>query len=61
MPTEMEDYLFDLNGYLILKNVVSKGHVAELNEVVDKYQDWCRTNGVDASTCSRRRAMIPSI
>tara|TARA_Y100000031_G_C7917022_1_gene246485 strand:+ start:52 stop:342 length:291 start_codon:yes stop_codon:yes gene_type:complete len=35
MPTEMENYLFDLNGYLILKNVVSKEHIDELNAIVD--------------------------
>ena len=27
MPTEMEDYLFDLNGYLILKNAITPEHV----------------------------------
>ena len=35
----MEDYLFDLNGFLILKDVVSQGHIAELNAIVDRYQD----------------------
>ena len=39
MPTEMEDYLFDLKGYLILKDVVSKEHIAELNGIVDEYED----------------------
>ncbi len=34
--TEREEYLFDLNGYLILKNVLTKSHVAEMNAVLDR-------------------------
>jgi ectoine hydroxylase-related dioxygenase (phytanoyl-CoA dioxygenase family) len=36
MPTEMEDYLFDLNGYLVLKDVLDADHVAQLNEGTDE-------------------------
>ena len=31
----MEDYLFDLNGYIVIKNAVAKNHISELNGVVD--------------------------
>ena len=39
MPTDMEAYLFDLQGYLILKNAVDKGHVVEMNGILDTYMD----------------------
>ncbi len=32
--TPREEYLFDLNGYLILKNVLTKSHVAEMNALL---------------------------
>lgn len=34
-PTAMDDYLFDLRGYLVLEGAVDAGHVAELNGVLD--------------------------
>jgi hypothetical protein len=34
-PSAMDDYLFDLRGYIPLKGVVSRSHVSELNEVID--------------------------
>ena len=36
MPTEMEDYLFDLRGYLVIKNAVSVAALDELNAIVDR-------------------------
>ena len=36
-PTAWEDYLFDLQGYLVLKNVVSSELIAEINETVDEW------------------------
>lgn len=36
MTTEMEDYLFDLNGYIVLKNVLDEEHVAQLNARTDE-------------------------
>lgn len=36
MTTEMEDYLFDLNGYIVLKNVLDEEHVAQLNTRTDE-------------------------
>jgi hypothetical protein len=35
MPTNLEDYLFDLRGYLILKGALSKSEVAALNQGLD--------------------------
>ncbi|MES2460166.1 MAG: hypothetical protein V4671_06260, partial [Armatimonadota bacterium] len=32
--TSREEYMFDLNGYLILKNVLTKSHVAEMNAIL---------------------------
>ncbi|MEM7536126.1 MAG: phytanoyl-CoA dioxygenase family protein [Chloroflexota bacterium] len=34
-PTEIDDYLFDLRGYLKLENVLSSEQVAELNAGID--------------------------
>ena len=39
MPTAMEEYLFDLRGYLILEGAVDADHVAEMNAIVDTYTD----------------------
>jgi|SRR5215469_8675808 len=39
--TELERYLFDLNGYLVLRNVLSNQEVDEINAVMDKVlADW---------------------
>ena len=38
-PTEMEEYLFDLRGYIVLKNAVDAEHLVELNEIIDTYDD----------------------
>jgi hypothetical protein len=35
MPTELEDYLFDLRGYLILENAVDADHLQALNATID--------------------------
>jgi hypothetical protein len=35
MPTEMEDYLFDLRGFLVLRNAVTPEHIDEMNTLVD--------------------------
>jgi ectoine hydroxylase-related dioxygenase (phytanoyl-CoA dioxygenase family) len=33
--SELQDYLFDLRGYLILENAVEQAHVADLNDALD--------------------------
>jgi ectoine hydroxylase-related dioxygenase (phytanoyl-CoA dioxygenase family) len=45
MPTPMEDYLFDLRGYTVLRNAVDPAHVAEMNAILDtvpplEMNDW---------------------
>ena len=35
MVSEMDDYLFDLRGYIVLKQAVSEEDVAQLNACVD--------------------------
>lgn len=37
--TEMERYLFDLNGFIILKGALDQGEVAACNAVLDDLQD----------------------
>ena len=32
--TAREEYLFDLNGYLILRNVLTSEHVAQMNAIL---------------------------
>ncbi len=39
MPSEMEDYLFDLQGYVLLRNAVDGAHLNELNALLDTYLD----------------------
>ena len=34
-----EKYLFDLNGYLVIKNVLTPEEVALANEAIDKHSD----------------------
>ena len=33
MPTEMEEYLFDLRGYLMLERAVDADHLGEMNAI----------------------------
>jgi len=37
--SEAERYLFDLNGYIIIRNVLSAEEVAEANYAIDKHQE----------------------
>ncbi len=41
--TEMDRYLFDLNGYLILKNALTPDQVDAMNATYDEVQDYART------------------
>ena len=36
-PSDVDDFFFDLNGYLVLKNVIEPEHVAELNRAFDAF------------------------
>jgi ectoine hydroxylase-related dioxygenase (phytanoyl-CoA dioxygenase family) len=46
-PTEMDEYLFDLNGYIIIRNAISQDHVAELNQALDAFPEleWGQWHG----------------
>jgi hypothetical protein len=37
LPTELDNYMFDLRGYLILENAVDPGLIGELNEALDGF------------------------
>ncbi len=37
LPAAWDDYRFDFEGYLVLKNVVSSELIAEINETVDHW------------------------
>lgn len=37
MPPEMEDYLFDLRGYIVLKNAISLSLLEALNSAIDAF------------------------
>lgn len=37
--TDMDKYLFDLNGFLVLKGALSSGEVADCNAILDDLQD----------------------
>ena len=39
MPNQLEQYLFDLNGYLHLQNAIDRPHIDELNALLDTYLD----------------------
>ena len=34
-PTSLEKYLFDLNGYIVIKNALSKKEIKNCNEIID--------------------------
>ena len=38
-PTELEKYLFDLKGYLILKKAISSKELRECNKIIDKLKN----------------------
>lgn len=58
LPMAMDDYLFDLRGYLILRNAVDAGHIAALNAVL-KYLPSNMDSG--GATSSARTTMAPRV
>ncbi len=40
MDAQTQDYLFDLQGYLILENAVDAAHLAEINQWVDDHWEY---------------------
>lgn len=47
MNYDIQDYLFDLRGYLILKDGVEAAHVAELNRALYEFPrlEWGQWHG----------------
>jgi hypothetical protein len=47
MNYDIQDYLFDLRGCLILKDAVDAAHVAELNRALDAFSklEWGQWHG----------------
>ena len=37
--SKLDEYLFDLNGYLIIKNALSKKELKDLNKILDKLKN----------------------
>lgn len=58
MSVEMDEYLFDLRGYLMLENAIDADHVAEMNAALDTYLDlepgewrgWVRRSPANSAT-----------
>lgn len=42
-PSDMERYLFDLNGYIIIRNALSADELAACNATLDEVQDFVGT------------------
>ena len=40
MDQEIQDYLFDLQGYLVLENAISKDDLKEMNGWIDAHWDY---------------------
>ncbi|HEY3331308.1 MAG TPA: phytanoyl-CoA dioxygenase family protein [Capsulimonadaceae bacterium] len=47
MSQELNDYLFDLRGYLMLEGAVDAGHIASLNSALDEFPalEWGEWHG----------------
>ena len=58
IPTDLDEYLFDLNGFLFIPALLSADEVAEGNALIDAIPDDCRAAAGTAG-CSART--IPSI
>jgi hypothetical protein len=37
--SKLDEYLFDLNGYLIVKNALNKKELEDLNKILDKLKN----------------------
>ena len=52
---ENEKYLFDLTGYLVLRNVLTTKEVAALNQAIDHHADQLQT--MEASTAANSKTL----
>jgi hypothetical protein len=58
VPTDLDEYLFDLQGYLILRGLLSKAEVADANARIDTVPRSLPRGGWHAGCTGR---IIPSI
>jgi ectoine hydroxylase-related dioxygenase (phytanoyl-CoA dioxygenase family) len=54
---EIERYLFDLNGYLVLKNVLTPGEVALCNKGIDQHADEVQIRAPEYSLAQDSRTL----
>ena len=47
MLTDAERYLFDLQGYLLIEDVLKPDELADLNSMLDEYDLWNELSGQD--------------
>ena len=40
MDNDVQDYLFDLQGYLVLKNAISAADLLEMNQWIDDHASY---------------------
>ena len=45
--SKLDEYLFDLNGYLIIENALNKKELKDLNKIIDKLKNLKIMNGQD--------------
>ena len=37
--SQLDEYLFDLNGYLVIKDALSKKEILDINKILDKLKN----------------------
>jgi len=47
MMTDEERYLFDLQGYMVIEDVLNPDELGDLNHTLDEYDLWNETPGHD--------------
>jgi len=55
--TEDEKYLFDINGYLVVRDVLSKADIQSANEAIDHHADQIKERTGDASLSGGSQAL----
>lgn len=55
--TEDEKYLFDINGYIVVRDVLSEDEVAHANEAIDHHADRIRERTGDLSLSGKSKTL----
>ncbi|SVE33642.1 uncharacterized protein METZ01_LOCUS486496, partial [marine metagenome] len=55
--TDDEKYLFDINGYLIVRDVLSSDEVARCNEAIDHHSDGIRERTGELSLSGESKSL----